>query len=137
MNSVDMKEIEELQKIIDGMNLKNIPLMKKTIANKKVKEMHVYTHANCVDEMSSNFFFGRDMHTYKPSYGDPTYWTYTKKSVEEKIEDDSLYKVWFTYNDSADPYDSTTSYCVYYVEEVPIGKRNLISFLKKTLKQLQ
>lgn len=132
-----MKEIEQIQEIISGMNLKNIPLMKKSEANKKVEECHVYTHVNCVDEMSSDFFFGRDMHTYKPSYGDPTYWNYTKKSVEKKIEDDSLYKVWFTYNDSADPYDSTTSYCVYYVEEVPIGKRELISFLKKTLKQLQ
>lgn len=132
-----MKEIEQIQEIIGGMSLKNIPLMKKTVANKKVKEMHVYTHANCVDEMFSDFFFGRDMHTYKPSYGDPTYWTYTKKSVEKKIEDDSLYKVWYTCRYTADPCDSTTSYCVYYVEEVPIGKRELIIFLKKTLKQLQ
>ena len=133
-----MKEIEELQKIIDGMNLKNIPLMKKSVADKKVAESHVYTHANCVDEMSSpDIFFGRDMHTYEPRYGDPTYWSYTIKSVEKKIKDDSLYKVWYTYHDSADPYDSTTSYCVYYVEEVPIAKRELISFLKKTLKQLQ
>lgn len=33
-----MKEIEELQKIINGMNLKNISLMKKNEANKKVKK---------------------------------------------------------------------------------------------------
>ena len=132
-----MKEIEQIREIINGMNLKNIPLMKKSEADKKVDEMHVYTHAYSVDGMHPDFFWGRDMHTYKPSYGDPTYWTYTKESVEKKVKDDSLYKVWFTYHDSADPYDSTTSYCVFYVEEVPIEKRELISFLKKTLKSLK
>ena len=132
-----MKEIEQIQNIINGMQLNNIPLMNKREADKEVEESCVYTRANCVDEMPSDFFLGKEMHTYAPRYGDPTYWTYSEKSVEKKIEDDSLYKVWFTCHDSADPYDSTTSYCVYYVEEVPIEKRELISFLKNTIKSLE
>ena len=132
-----MKTIEQIQEIINGMQLNNIPLMNKNEADKVVAEDYVYTRANCVDKMSSDFFIGKDMHTYAPRYGDPTYWNYTNKSVEKEIKDDSLYKVWFTYHDSADPCDSTTSYCVYYVEEVPIEKRELISFLIQILKQLQ
>ena len=133
----NMKEIEQIQKIIDGMKLKNIPLMKKSEADKKVEECHVYTHAYKVDDMHPDFFWGRDMHTYEPSYGDPTYWSYEQKSVEKKIKDDGVYKVWYTYSDSADPYDSTTSYHVYYVEEVPAEKRELINFLKRTIANLE
>ena len=131
-----MKEIEQIQEIINGMKLKNIPLMKKTVESKKVKEMHVYTHASKVDDLRSDIFWGCDIHTYKPTYGDPTYWHY-EKGVEEKIKDDCQYKVWYTWSDAADPCDSTTRYHVWYIEEIPKIKQELVKFLKETLKKLQ
>jgi hypothetical protein len=38
--------------------------------------------------------YGKNLHDYKPQYGDPKYWSYPK-GVEEKIEDDKLYRVWY------------------------------------------
>lgn len=132
-----MKEIDQIKMIINGMKLKNIPLMKKSEADKRVKESYVYTHANKVDELSNvDVFIGGKIHTHEPLYGDPTYWKYDE-GVEEKIKDDCLYKIWYTYRDASDPYDSTSWYRVWYIEKIPKEKAELVEFLKITLKELQ
>jgi hypothetical protein len=70
------------------------------------------------------------------SYSCNTYWCYPN-GIEEKIEDDKTYKVWFEYRDAADPFDSTTWYHVKYIEEVPDDKFSLIKYLEKLLKELK
>jgi hypothetical protein len=131
-----MNEIEQIQKIIDGMKIKNIPLMEKDDANKNIEEYRVHTNATCYEQLPSCILWGRDIHTVEPRYGSPTYWHY-EYGVEEKIKDDCRYKVWFTSRDAADTSDSTVSYTVWYIEELPKAKTELINYLKTTLKHLQ
>jgi len=60
---------------------------------------------------------GKYLHTEEPRYSDPTYWIYPE-GIEEKIKDDKLYKVWYSYKDAADPADSTTWNYVKYIENI-------------------
>ena len=62
--------------------------------------------------------YGKNLHNYTPEYGDPKYWIYPK-GVEEKIEDDKLYRVWYTSRDAADPSDYTIWNTVQYIAYVP------------------
>ena len=62
--------------------------------------------------------YGKNLHDYKPQYGDPRYWTYPE-GVEEKIEDDKVYRVWYISSDAADPSDSTIWNKVQYITDVP------------------
>ena len=95
----------------------NKPLMSKKKADENVKKFSCYTYASKVDDLSYGIFWGRDIHTKHYHGCDPTYWNY-EKCVEEKIKDDHQYKVWYTWSDTADPYDSTISYTVWYIEEI-------------------
>lgn len=109
----------------------NKPLMDKKKANENVRKSP-YTYASKVDELSTGIFWGRDIHTYEPHYGDPTYWHY-EKGVEKQIKDDRQYKVWYTWRDAADPCDSTTSYTVWYIEEISPETTAKIAEAKKFL----
>jgi len=113
----------------------NTPLMDKKWADENVRKWSCYTHASKVEDLSSGIFWGRDIHTYEPKYGDPTYWHY-EKGVEEKIKDDYQYKVWYTYSDAADPCDMTTSYNVYYIEEISPMKTAMIEAAQEFLRNL-
>ena len=67
----------------------------------------------------SRIAYGKDLHSSKPSiYGDPDYWFYPE-GVEEKIEDDKKYKVWYTRRCASDPGDMTTWNRVKYICYVP------------------
>lgn len=87
----------------------------------------------CPDELPSRnkISEGKYLHTDEPMYDDPTYWIYPE-GVEEKIEDDKKYKVWYTQRDAADPADSTTWNYVKYIQHVPQEKYEL----KKALMNL-
>lgn len=115
--------IEQIKSLVNTLNLQNTTLMEKP---SEYELKHVRTN---IDK-------GKYIKTYTPSYGDPTYWCYPN-GVEEKIEDDKTYKVWFNYRDAADPCDSTTWYHVKYIEEVPDDKISLIKYLEKLLKELK
>ena len=86
--------------------------------NKQYKDL-----MECPDELPSRNMIseGKYLHTDEPRYGDPTYWIYPK-GIEEKIEDDKKYKVWYTSRDAADPCDSTTWNYVQYIRCVPTEK---------------
>ena len=65
---------------------------------------------------------GKYLHTDEPRYGDPTYWIYPE-GIEEKIENDKKYKVWYTSRDAADPCDSTNY--VKYIHCIPTEKHEI------------
>lgn len=115
--------IEQIKSLVNTLNLQNTPLMEKPLE-------HLLKHATV------SIRKGHSIKTYEPLYSDPTYWHYPK-GVEEKIEDYKTYKVWFYYRDAADPADSTTSYNVKYIEEVPDDKIALIKYLEKLLEKLK
>ena len=115
--------IKEIQSLVNTLNLQNIPLMEKP-SEDELKYLR--------SSISKGEYIKRDI----PKYGDPT-WLCYPEGVEEKIEDDKTYKVWFEYRDAADPCDSTTWYHVKYIEEVPDDKIALIKYLKKLLKELE
>lgn len=112
--------IEQIKSLVNTLNLKNIPLMEKP-------SEHILRYA--ADSMRKGYSIKTS------SYSCNTYWGYPN-GVEEKIEDDKTYKVWFEYRDTADPYDSTICYHVKYIEEVPVDKIALIKYLEKLLKEL-
>ena len=115
--------IEQIKSLVDTLNLQNIPLMEKPSERELLG-------------VTIGFKKGKFIKSRFPEYSDPTYWRYPN-GVEEKIEDDKTYKVWFEYRDAADPYDSTTWYHVKYIEEVPDDKIALIKYLEKLLKELK
>jgi len=96
--------------------------------NKQYKEL-----MECPEELPSRkkISEGKYLHTDEPHYGDPTYWIYPE-GVEEKIEDDKKYRVWYISRDAADPADSTTWNYVKYIQYIPTEKYEL----KKELENL-
>ncbi len=60
-------------------------------------------------------FFGSEMKDRQYHAGETT-WSFPK-GVREKIQDDKMYHVWYTSHSPADPYDTSTFYHVYYIEE--------------------
>ena len=67
----------------------------------------------------SKIAYGKDLHSSKPSmYSDPDYWYYPE-GVEEKIEDDKKYKVWYTRRCASDPGDMTTWNHIKYICHIP------------------
>lgn len=100
--------------------------------NKQYQEL-----MECPEELPSRYIraYGRDLHTDEPRYGDPTYWIYPE-GVEEKIEDDKYYKVWYTWKDASDPADSTTWNYVKYIKYIPTEKNGLRKELENILKML-
>lgn len=67
-----------------------------------------------------SLFYGKDLEDYVTNsiYND---WCrfYFPKGVKKKIQKEKMYKVWFEYSEASDPMDSSCSYCIYYIEEVP------------------
>ena len=115
--------IDKIKSLVNTLNLQNIPLMEKPT---------IYE----LNYLSTYISKGKFIKSRFPEYSDPTYWRYPN-GIEEKIEDDKTYKVWFEYRDAADPCDSTTWYHVKYIEEVPDDKIALIKYLEKLLKELK
>ena len=114
--------IDQIKSLVNELNLQNTLLMEKPSENE----------LRCVVRIGIE----KGKYIKTSTYGGDTYWYYPK-GVEEKIEDDKTYKVWFEYRDTADPYDSTTWYHVKYIEEVPADKFELIKYLENLLKELK
>ena len=98
----------------------NLKELKKNILelNKQYQDL-----MDCPEELiyRNQISEGKYLHTEEPKYGDPTYWIYPE-SIEEKIEDDKKYKVWYSSRDAADPADSTTWNYVKYIICIPEEK---------------
>ena len=92
--------------------------------NKNIKNIPVLMNMPDILPPKSKIDYGKNLHDYIPQYGDPKYWTYPE-GVEEKIEDDKLYKVWYTSSDAADPSDSTVWNKVQYITYVPTEKTEI------------
>lgn len=74
---------------------------------------------------------GSNMRTYR--FGpNENVWNFPD-GVEEKIEDDKEYKVWYTWHDASDPADMSTYHRVYYIEEVSADKMAVLRFLKNLI----
>ena len=127
----DENLIDVTDDILEGINPDAIP---ETLNNliKDVKKYVIELNKNIPILMNmpdilpsqSKVDYGKNLHDYKPQYGDPKYWTYPK-GVEEKIEDDKLYRVWYTSSDAADPSDSTIWNKVQYITYVPTEKTKI------------
>lgn len=64
------------------------------------------------EDLTQKVKFGREM-----KGDDMTVWHFPK-GIKEKIKEDSLYRVYYRWHDSADSSDSTTFYDVYYIQEI-------------------
>jgi hypothetical protein len=82
---------------------------------------------------AKKLFYGKEMEDYVTNsiYDDWCRFHSVQMDVKEKIEKDKLYKVWFEYHDASDPMDSSCSYRIYYIEEVPIEIENALNSWKK------
>ncbi len=76
---------------------------------------------------SIGYFHGHCMHTHGVGVVDEQSWYYSNCD-ESEVKPDVLYKVWFTCHDASDPADLSSTYCVFYYEEVP---QNIIEMKKK------
>lgn len=113
--------------------MKNKPLMTKEKANELLRK---HTNYDSIDSLHVDIFYGKEIHTEKIPYCDPTYWHYADETVEEKIEDNKQYKVWYTWRDAADPADQTIWYNVYYIEEIPAIKMAMKECLEDILRNI-
>lgn len=57
--------------------------------------------------------------------------------VKEKIKDKSYYKVWYHYYDASDPMDSSCSYSIQYIEEIPEEIREAVIMSKAYEKMIK
>ena len=125
--------IKTLKDIISSKSLQNIPLMDRP-SDEEIKR-DPYTSYYKLDEVNTDIFLGANIHS--ETYGsNRDTWRYPE-GVEEKIKPDKNYKIWYRCHDASDPCDTSTFYYVYYIEEVPQSKIELINNLKKLIKELQ
>lgn len=68
-----------------------------------------------LSDIPCQVYYGREMHNHS-YHGGETTWSFPD-GVREKLNDDKLYRVWNTWHDAADPYDTSTHHTVYYIEE--------------------
>lgn len=124
----DEKSINVTNEVLGKINPDLIP----EILNNLIKNIKKYVIElnnsipnlmECPDELPSRnkISEGKYLHTDESRYGDPTYWIYPE-GIEEKIEDDKKYKVWYTSRDAADPADSTTWNYIKYIQYIPTEK---------------
>jgi len=74
--------------------------------------------------------FGKDLHTKDTYDRDPTYWKYPE-GVEENVKDYSLYKVWYSHRDAADPEDFTSWNYVKYIKQISSSRENILNKISK------
>lgn len=79
---------------------------------------------------------GRLFHDVKRAYHDPTYWTYPKEGIEERVVDDEMYRVWYSSKDAADPSDFTIWNKIVYIEHISAERKYLRKKLEDILKKL-
>lgn len=122
--------IAKIREILSEVEYKNIPLMEKPTDEDFNK--NVYTSGLKLDRLSTDVRYGSQMHTHY-SGADETVWHFPD-GIEEKIDDNKRYKIWYTWRDAADPADLSTYYRVYYIEEVLSSKEYLRSEINKLFK---
>ena len=124
------QKLDAIRSDIQGIYTPNKPLCKKP-SREKLKERF---HFDRLDSLRHDIFKGSHMRTYR--FGaDENVWTFPD-GVEEKIEDNKDYKVWYTWRDASDPYDMSTYHHVYYIEEVSADKMAVLQFLKRLISEI-
>ena len=89
------------------MNIITNKIMEKPLE----KELRLY---------SKKLFYGKDMEDYVTNSAFDEWCRFKfPNGVKEKIKKEKMYKVWFDYQDSSDPMNSSCKYIIHYVEEVP------------------
>lgn len=82
-----------------------------------------------------SLFYGKDLEDYvtNSTYNE---WCrfYFPSGVKNKIEKEKMYKVWFDYRDASDPEDSSCSYHIHYIEEVPVNIKSSYEIYEKNEK---
>lgn len=79
-----------------------------------------------LDDYDFIVMYGRYLHSEIPEDGYPSYWIYPDdwteniEHIEDKIEDDKLYKVWVDHGYPHDPTDHTEFNYVKYIERTEI-----------------
>lgn len=69
-----------------------------------------------LDDALQHTFYGSQMHDSKFHGGEDT-WSFPE-GVREKLKDNERYRVWYTRHDAADPCDTSSHYCVYYIKKI-------------------
>lgn len=113
--------IKQISEILKNVNIKNTSLIDKPSESE-------------LKYMMSSIDYGRNIHTEEPKYEDPTYWYYPE-GVEEKIQDDKIYEVWFDFRDSSDPFNNTTWKTVKYIEEINPNKELLKKYFDSVINE--
>lgn len=112
--------IKQISEIIYKVNINNIPLMDKP------SELEL-------KYLCTEIKYGCYIHTLKELKDkDITHWNYYRhypKGVEEKIQDDKMYKVWFS--DTPDGFGKI----VKYIEEVNTNKILLKKYFESTINE--
>ena len=113
--------IKQISEILKNVNFKNTPLMDKP--ENFNKNNHYKKHAK-----------GGWIHSDDEFRHNPTYWNYTK-GVEEKIDDNKWYYVWYDCRDTADIADSTSNNKVVYIEEINQNKELLKKYFDSVINE--
>ena len=113
--------IEQIDEILKNTNIKNTPLMDKP--ENFDKNRHYRKRAK-----------GGWIHSDEEFRHDPTYWHYPK-GVEEKIDDNKWYYVWYDCRDTADIADRTSNNKVIYIEEINRDKELLKEYFETVINE--
>lgn len=82
-----------------------------------------------------HYIYGREMKDHQYSNRDWRRWIFPK-GIKTKIDDNTLYLVWFTHSEAADPADSSEQFYVYYIEQAPREIQEAKEQIQKLTKQL-
>ena len=113
--------IKQISEILKNINFKSTPLMDKP--ENFNKNNHYKKRAK-----------GGWIHSDNEFHHDPTYWNYPK-GVEEKIDDNKWYYVWYDCRDTADIADSTSNNNVVYIEEINRDKELLKEYFDSVINE--
>lgn len=112
--------IKQIKKILGHLEFENKPLMKRPTDEELKKNPYINVP---LSSLSTSIFYGSQMHTERFGAHE-TVWHFPA-GIQQKLEDDKRYKVWYTWRDASDPADLSTYYHVYYIEEVLDNKIKL------------
>ena len=87
--------------------------------DEEIKAKGPWGHSKLSD-FRVDIFKGSQLFETEPNFlGDYKHVRYFDPSVKDKIQNDKLYKCWYSYSDAHDPADSSEYFYFAYIEEVP------------------
>lgn len=124
--------IKQIKNLISKLDFSTEPIMEYP-KNGKIKMQ--FGECN-LDEVRHSIEYGENMHTHFHGVSDEDVWCYPD-GVEEKIQDNKRYEVFYTRHDASDPADFGSFYKVYYVREISQAKIDFLKYLEKTIKDFK